>query len=310
MKAPDKFKEYIWLINTIYRAKRISLPEIQQKWLETEMSGGVEIARATFIRHKAAIEDMFGIFIVCDRKNDCKYYIGNEEVLCGSSLQNWMLSTLSVSNIVSESLALQDRILLQPAPVEGEYLQKIIDAMKQKVRIRITYQKYGSDVAKEYEMEPYCIKLFEQRWYVLGHFDDNTSTKKEKDYFATFSFDRIKQLSLTLNRFEVDKTFDVQSFFNEFYGVLTDKSVPLERIVLRAYGKERFYLRDLPIHHSQHIVTEGTDYIDFELNLRPTPDFVTFLFGKSTQVKVISPQSLAQKVLSMINEVQSLYSQK
>lgn len=55
MKSPALFKEYIWLVNTIYRAGRISLAEINEKWVETEMSEGVEFARATFNRHKDAI---------------------------------------------------------------------------------------------------------------------------------------------------------------------------------------------------------------------------------------------------------------
>ena len=101
MKIPSLFKEYIWLVNTIRRAKRISLAEINDKWVETDMSGGVEMARTTFNRHKDAIQDIFGIYIECDRKNGYRYYIGNPEVLEDDTVQNWMLSTLSLSNVVS-----------------------------------------------------------------------------------------------------------------------------------------------------------------------------------------------------------------
>lgn len=101
MKIPSLFKEYIWLVNTIRRARRISLAEINDKWVETDMSGGVEMARTTFNRHKDAIQDIFGIYIECDRKNGYRYYIGNPEVLEDDTVQNWMLSTLSLSNVVS-----------------------------------------------------------------------------------------------------------------------------------------------------------------------------------------------------------------
>ena len=96
MKTPALFKEYIWLVNTIYRAKRISLAEINDKWQRTEMSEGMPLSRTTFNRHKDAIEDIFGIYIDCDRKDGYRYYIGNEEVLHENSVQNWMLSTLTV----------------------------------------------------------------------------------------------------------------------------------------------------------------------------------------------------------------------
>ena len=97
MKTTEKFKEYIWLVNTIYKARKITLVEINEKWVDTDMSGGVALARSTFNRHKDAIEDIFGIYIDCDRQNGYKYYIGNANVLREDTIQNWMLSTLSES---------------------------------------------------------------------------------------------------------------------------------------------------------------------------------------------------------------------
>ena len=90
MTTPTLFKEYIWLVNTIYQAGRITLNDINKKWMKTEMSGGVELARSTFNRHKVAIADIFGICIECDRSNGYTYYIGNAEVLRKDSVQNWM----------------------------------------------------------------------------------------------------------------------------------------------------------------------------------------------------------------------------
>lgn len=69
MKYQTIFKQYVWLVNTIAKHRYITLEEINRHWLETEMSDGIEIARSTFNRHKDAIEDMFGIYIECDRKN-------------------------------------------------------------------------------------------------------------------------------------------------------------------------------------------------------------------------------------------------
>ena len=100
MTVPSLFKEYIWLVNTIKRARRITFAEIQEKWLDTEMSEGVEFARSTFNRHKDAIQDIFGIYLECDRKDGYKYYIGNENVLQEDSVQNWIISTMSVNNIM------------------------------------------------------------------------------------------------------------------------------------------------------------------------------------------------------------------
>ena len=308
MNIPGKFKEYIWLLNTIRQARHISLAEINRKWVQTDMSGGVEMARSTFNRHKDAIEDIFGLYIDCDRQNGYQYYIGNEQVLREDSIQNWMLSTLSVNNIISESLALQSRILLQPVPYEGEYLKMVIDAMKRSVRIAVDYRRYGSDKPNHLVFEPYCIKLFKQRWYILGHFHrDATEEKPATDYFGIFSFDRILDMSLTDIKFQVDPDFDAQEYFEESYGVLVGDSTPCERIVVRAYGQERYYLRDLPLHKSLREIGQGEDFADFELMMRPTIDLSGHLLSRGNQIKVISPEWLAQEIRDMHLRAASLY---
>lgn len=308
MKTATKFKEYIWLVDTIHKAGRITFAEIQEKWLRSDMSEGVELARSTFNRHKDAIQDMFGIYIECDRQNGYKYYIGNDEVLRDDSVQNWILSTLSVNNVISESLSLQNRILLQSVPAEDGYLGMVIDAMKKSVRIAVDYRKYGTDSPNHLNFEPYCLKLFKQRWYILGHFHrDATEEKPEADYFGVFSFDRILNMELTDVKFRIDPDFDAQEYFNECYGVLVDDDTRPERIVIRAYGYERYYLRDLPIHKSQHEIGRGENFADFEFYLRPTIDFSGHLLSRGNLIKVLQPQWLADEIHDMHQEAAAMY---
>lgn len=112
MKPHTLFQQCSWLVNTIHRAGRITLAEINEAWLETEMSDGQPIARSTFNRHRDAILDMFGVIISCDKRDGFRYFIENAEVLEEDTIQNWMLSTLSVNSLLSESRSVHDRILL------------------------------------------------------------------------------------------------------------------------------------------------------------------------------------------------------
>ena len=295
-------------MDTIHKAGRITFAEIQEKWLRSDMSEGVELARSTFNRHKDAIQDMFGIYIECDRQNGYKYYIGNDEVLRDDSVQNWILSTLSVNNVISESLSLQNRILLQSVPAEDGYLGMVIDAMKKSVRIAVDYRKYGTDNPNHLNFEPYCLKLFKQRWYILGHFHrDATEEKPEADYFGVFSFDRIINMKLTDVKFRIDPDFDAQEYFNECYGVLVGDDTRPERIVIRAYGYERYYLRDLPIHKSQYEIGRGENFADFEFYLRPTIDFSGHLLSRGSLIKVLQPQWLADEIHGMHQEAAAMY---
>ena len=140
------------------------------------MSEGLPIARSTFNRHRDAILDMFGVIIECDKKDGFRYYIYNSEVLEEDTIQNWMLSTLSVNSILFESKGVSERILLEQIPSNGNNLNKIIDAMKRSVRIEVGYRKYGSsESTSSMTLEPYFVKLFSKRWYVLVKFPEPTA---------------------------------------------------------------------------------------------------------------------------------------
>lgn len=300
MRSYELFKQYIWLVGTISRAEKISLEEINRRWLRTELSGGIEIARTTFIRHKAAIQDIFGIEIECDTHDGFSYYIANQEVLQENSIQNWMLSTITVSNLLGDSRSVHDRILLESIPSNGDNIRLFIEAMKTSQRIAVTYRKYGSTEPSEHMVEPYCIKLFQRRWYALVRHITRGS-------LFTLSFDRIIDIRLTEEHFKIDKDFDAQSWFSDCYGVFRNQDAELERVVIRAYGREVFYLRDLPFHHSQRELTSGEDWTDFEYWLRISNDFYTPLLSRGPNIKVLQPQWLADEIRQQLLKAAGLY---
>ena len=75
--AKNLLNKYVWLVETIYKAKRITFEEINEKWLENDISEGVELALRTFHKWRIAVEEMFGLIIECERKGGYHYYIAN-----------------------------------------------------------------------------------------------------------------------------------------------------------------------------------------------------------------------------------------
>lgn len=122
--------KYVWLVETIYKAKRITFEEINKKWLENEISEGIELALRTFHKWRIAVEEMFGLIIECERKGGYHYYIANAEELKTGAIRNWLLNTISVSNLLIDNQHMKDRILLENIPSGQEYLADIIEAMK------------------------------------------------------------------------------------------------------------------------------------------------------------------------------------
>lgn len=301
MKSYALFQQYIWLVNTIYKAGKISLEDINKRYVDTEMSGGVALARSTFNRHRDAILDMFGIIIECDKRDGFRYYIDNEDVLKEDTIQNWMLSTLSVNSILSESKGVHDRIVLESIPSDGENLHLFIDAMKRSVQIKLVYQKYGTEEPLAMTVEPYFVKLINKRWYGIVK-------KPSKDgWMFVLAFDRIVKLELTDEKFTYQKGFDPIAFFKDNYGIVWNNDLPIERVVIRAFGRQVYYLRDLPLHHTQKEIVTEADYSDFEMHLRITADFFSPLLSRGAYIKVLEPQSLADDIKKMHEEAAKLY---
>lgn len=302
MKSYALFQQYIWLVNTIHRYRKLTLDEINRHWIETEMSEGLSIARSTFNRHRDAILDMFGVIIECDRKDGFRYYIYNAEVLEEDTIQNWMLSTLSVNSMLAESRGVHERILLERIPSDGKNLHKFIEAMKSSLRIEVCYRKYGSAETKSTMiLEPYFVKLFNKRWYALVKFADPDGL------LFLLALDRIVSLTLTDQRFEYDKDFNPAGWFRNCYGIVRDSDVPVEKVIIRAFGKEANYLRDLPLHHSQREVDNADGYSDFELTLSPTADFWTPLVARGATIKILQPQWLAEEIKNLHLQAARLY---
>lgn len=300
MKANEIFKQYIWLTDTIYRSGGISLQELNNRWMRTEMSGGIPMTRATFNRHKIAIEEIFGLCIECQRKGGYYYYIENEEVLKNNNLQHWLLDSLSVSNMLMESGSLKDRIVLENIPAGKEYMQPIINAMKQDHKLMMTYRKFGQSVGYTITIEPYAIKVFKQRWYLLAK--DN-----KHGYPTIYALDRIVSLEETEESFIYPSDFNTDVFFKESYGVLCGTKDKPQKIVIRAYPPFTNYLRTLPLHHSQKEVKTTSDYADFEFYLRPTFDFRQELLSQCSEVEVLKPAKLREDMKEMIEKMLERY---
>ena len=288
MRNTDTFRQYIWLVNTIRRANRISLEHIQKFWIDDDLNDRKSLSRTTFYRLKIAIEDMFGIHIECD--NQHQYYISNPETLKDNTTQNWMLQTLTVSNILVDSLSIRNQLVLEEIPGGTQHLQTIINAIKNSHTLCMTYQGFEDPEAKTAIVEPYCLKVFRQRWYLL------CKNKSKHNDLRIHALDRIIELTETNEHFELDSTFDAENFFKNYFGVFIGENEKPTRIVLRAYGKMIPLIRTLPKHSSQKEINTTDEYCDFEYYLSPTFDFRQEILKEGHELEVIEPESLRKEI--------------
>lgn len=296
-----QLQKYTWLIETIRRAGKISHRDLSDKWERCkDLSDCKPLHRATFNRWRDAICSQFGIMIDCQRVGGYLYYIANPEDIDEDELKKWMLDSFAVGNLIGENLSLKDRILVDQIPSGRDYLTTILEAMKENRVINIGYKAFKYDRAFKIPVEPYCVKLHENRWYMLGH-------NLGKDTIRLYGLDRIESMEITEQEYKLPKDFSASEYFSNYFGIVTDDSVKPARVVLRAEKNHIPYLKSLPLHHSQRLIEDTGEYADFELYLAPTYDFVMKLLQVGAMIEVISPVSLRRTMKGWISDMHELY---
>lgn len=75
--SKNLINRYVWLVETICKAGRITFEEINQKWVEKFEEDPIPLR--TFHKWEIAVEEMFNLAIECERKGGYHYYIENAD---------------------------------------------------------------------------------------------------------------------------------------------------------------------------------------------------------------------------------------
>lgn len=293
--------KYIWVVKTIHRAGRITLKELNEKWrTNVDLSRGEDLPRQTFDRWKSGILDLFGILIDCEQRGGYHYYIANPKELSEGKLRTWLLNTYGTAETLSSNLSIHDRILTENIPSSQDHLSTVLEAMKSNNMLHITFKAFTMKEPKRFLVEPYCVKMSAQRWYMLAR---NTEHKNLRLY----SLDRIETVEISNTRFVLPDDFNAKDYFAEFFGIVLDESVLLQTIILRADKYHQNYMRTLPLHPTQREIFACDDYADFELKLRPTYDFYMKLMSFGNMIKVLEPKTLQEEICKWLENTIEMY---
>lgn len=297
--AKNYFNRYVWLIDLIHRYGHIPLEEIGRQWERSALNEDRSpLAERTFHNHRMAIEDTFGIEIKCDRS--LGYYIANNDDLERGGIRQWLLESLSMNNLLNESTDLRDRILFEKIPSSQKWLPVIVNAMRDGKAVEITYQSFWRDEANTFTLHPYCLKLFKQRWYVLGMSDGYTSPR-------IYALDERMIDVIPLKRaLKKPAKFDAADFFSKYFGVtLDDRKASTVRIRVAA-GQVK-YLESLPLHDSQVLVERTPEYSIFEYHLVPTYDFRQEILRHGPDMEVLEPEDFRNEVKDAVAQMYKNY---
>lgn len=298
--AQNQINKYIWVIDAFLSYGRLTHRRLSELWERSSLGDGEPMPRRSFYNYRRNIAEIFGIELSYDPRT-FEFYIDKEQSTGHTQMHNWLLDSMSISGMLSNSHSIADRIVLENVPSARGHLPVVVDAMKQNQCIRIDYRSFArSKPSENLLIEPYFVKIFKQRWYLIGN---NVTERQVK----TYAFDRILHVVIDERKATLPEGLDPEHYFGDCFGITTNADAPKE-IVLRVTPTQAKYFRALPLHHSQE--EEMHDHYSlFTYYMRNTYDLQQEILSHGSAVEVVKPAELKAQIRTQLRQALDLYSQ-
>jgi predicted DNA-binding transcriptional regulator YafY len=181
-----------------------------------------------------------------------------------------------------------------------EYIEPIVKAIREKRRIKLSYQKFDDQSTKEHIIEPYVVREFKSRFYLIGNVIAGKTHKVK-----TYAFDRFVDVQITDTTFSGGE-FDSEKYFQNVFGI-TEGDNKAETVLLSFSPTQGKYVQSQPLHHSQQVVKETDTECRISLQVMINTELVMQLLSYGSGVQVLKPASLAEKIKSELKKSISQY---
>jgi predicted DNA-binding transcriptional regulator YafY len=287
MSKREALSRYSLIINKLRKHPATFTEIVDYLTFESDIQGyNFVVGKRTFQRDLDDIRSLYNIEIWYDFSRRV-YLINNDEQ---PEINERILEAFDTFNALNISDRLSDYIHFEKRRPQGtENLYGLLHAIKNQVQIGFTYHKFWEDVQTQRRVEPYALKEFRSRWYVLAN--DLCDGK-----IKSFALDRLSNLEITRTKFRLPNNFDVNKHFRHSFGIISPSDEKPEEIILSFTPFQGKYIKTLPLHESQQVLADNETECRIKLTLFITHDFIMELLSYGANLKVISPQSLADEI--------------
>ena len=252
----------------------------EKGWLEN-----FKFSEKTFKREREELLEILGIETVYKRSTN-SYKIVEDELETENVFDNILLI-----DAYRQVRGNSEIMLFEKRKSRGlEHLNGILHAIQNKKKISFNYTKYWDEIPQKRVLEPYALKEFRYRWYLLAN------EKNGKDFqIKTFGLDRISDFEISNSSFKKEN-FNPNEVFQNSFGIISTLHETPEEIVISFTPHQGKYIKSLPLHHSQEILIDDANELRVKFNRIPTFDFEQELLQHSEHLKIISPKNFKDRM--------------
>ena len=187
-----------------------------------------------------------------------------------------------------------------PDYVGAQFLGPLYQAIRARQVLVVRYRPFGAPAAWEATVQPYLLKQFNQRWFLIG---EGTG----RPGLSNYALDRIENIMPSSEPY-LPPPGNLASRFADVVGV----SVPAEGsapdlVQLRFRAGRGQYVRTKPLHHSQQVTAETPEILAITLRVAPTPELETLLLSFGDDVEVLAPVQLRARLAARLQAAAGQY---
>jgi predicted DNA-binding transcriptional regulator YafY len=288
MSKRESTIRYLLIIRKLHAVKYASFDEIAKYLLrEFELLGdNFNISKRTFQRD---ISDIWSIFRIDIEYNHSEkaYYIENE---FDPEINDRLFEAFDVYNALKVNEQNRQYIYLEKRKAEGtEHLYGLLHAIKNRLQISFSYQRYDQDHSEQRIVNPLELKEFKCRWYLIARNEHDKQVRR-------YALDRVSDLDISRLRFPKDTDFDIDKMYKHCFGVIYPGEVEPQRVVLSFNHLQGKYIKSLPLHKTQKILIDNDKELRISLNIYLTYDFKQEILSYGENVKVLEPESFVKEL--------------
>jgi len=255
------------------------------------------VSKRTFQRDIEDIRSVYNIDIQYDFSRRV-YYIDFDEQPEANERILEAFDTFNALNIIDR---LSDYIHFEKRRPQGTgNLYGLLHAIKNQIQINFIYQKFWENEMTERIVEPYALKEFKNRWYILA--------KDLKDnQVKSFALDRITELDLKKKKFQIPKDFNINNYYKNCFGIISPNGQKVQEVILSFNYFQGKYIKSLPLHESQQVLIDNEEELRIKLKLFVTHDFFMELLSYGESLKVIEPENLIKDIKTSLQATLEQY---
>jgi predicted DNA-binding transcriptional regulator YafY len=183
--------------------------------------------------------------------------------------------------------------------MDGETWQAVFDALKEKRKVSIHYQKPGDKKPEWRTIAPYHAVNYHGAWYVLGFCH-------KRDAVRIFNLSRIKQAKVTKEEFVVQDDFDPKELLEKSFDMYVGGDT--KRVQIKFSPIAAPYIRERNWHPTQKLDLKNDGSLIFSAEVNNLTGMIPWIFSWGPNARILEPQELIDQFCKDLKGLVANYS--